>query len=228
MLQAEIEFYGVQRSGNHAIIFWFLNNIGGCDKHLYNKIYWNDDTHVYYYNHVNRRDLHHDTHFAKEFNFRIKSYESIEFKPSKTSFLIVRDILNTLTSQHKHQVTFRNPKKVINTWKQHIKHFNKDKPFDNNVIMYNYWLIDKNYRDRASKMLGVSNIVDNTKYVSNIGNGSSFIKRNKESDIRNYTTRYSQHTLPDNVQELLLQDDEIIHINKHLFDIDIQKILKPS
>jgi hypothetical protein len=47
LLQKNMTFYGISRSGNHAIIFWVINNLGGFTEMIRNKIYWNPDTIIF-------------------------------------------------------------------------------------------------------------------------------------------------------------------------------------
>jgi hypothetical protein len=115
----------------------------------------------------------------------------------------------------------------LQIWKQHAKHYalkHKDSEF-NNIILYNNWVSDKAYRDEIGVNIGAPNIVDAIDYVSPIGNGSSFIKVQKEQDVEKYTTRYNQFKLPDEIIELILDDQEVLDLNQQIFNININDSL---
>ena len=85
--------------------------------------------------------------------------------------------------------------------------------FRDNIDTKSYENIIRSYED--------SDFTDQD--VSRIGNGSSFggVKLCRAED---YLKRYEKIKLPKDIVEFILADEELAHINKDLFDIEIKNI----
>jgi len=229
-----LNFYGLIRSGNHAIIFWMLHNLGEIReikdvkklfyKESYRKFWYTG--YNYYFNNVTRSQV---INFPREYNLLIKSYEDIiPDSTSENSFIILRDILNGIASRHKAYGLGLAPNNkyltdidvIIDMWKKHFEIILKKQ----NGIIYNKWVIDKKYRDEVSIKLNIPNKIDDISFVPYIGYGSSFILFNKEPDNYSYLTRYMQHKLPDEIIHKLVEDDELVNIHKEFFGLDFKEI----
>ena len=219
----QINFYGLSRSGNHAVIFWVLHNL--C-KEVFEivpnqQIYVDKDRSLCYINNVANcvSDFRSNFDFSSYANV-IRSYEDIE---TVDDFVIVRDFLNLICSRYQHYGTLLGYKKqyclglenVIALWKKHV--------LSSKVISYNEWLDSKNYRDTLGQRLSVPNVNDKTNYVSTIGNGSSFggIKLFDKDD---YLKRYRKVKLPKSMVNIILGDLELVRMNHELFQIDLENL----
>ena len=195
-----IEFTGMRRSGNHAIIFWMLQNLSSLDKfkviqtvdHLsytnHCEIISTDE--FIYFNNVNpaRADDVYNTLKVKRPKWIIISYEdchvdysvNLPYEFENTyKFSIVREVRNLIASRLKRLVVNLNsetplmPHYYMWVYKGFFSHYISHKNWKT-PIFYDKWLVDKNYRDSICDIVKVCN-VDKTNYVSPFGNGSSFV-----------------------------------------------------
>lgn len=210
-----IKINGLCRSGNHGIIFWILSNISKVEN-VCPECYASKDKKVCFLNNVTRIKNNIN---SNSYEIILKSYEDVFIKDC---FYIVRDFLNLISSRYKkfgtklgtNSLYITNIDEIIKIWKKMV--------LSDNKIIYNIWLKDKNYRDEVAEMLKVPNINDKTEYVSNIGEGSSFIGLKKD-EISNYENRYKNANLPSDIINKILSDKELMEYNKNYFDIDIEK-----
>lgn len=227
----EYNIYTMCRSGNHAIIFWLINNMDGYTHKIDGCTYWNPGKGLYFYNNCNHLD-----HFFNNFyNVKICSYEdTFGFQPeggiNKKAIIILRDFLNMICSRYKkygdqlglNWSYLQDLDKIIDLWKVQAKMFNNKDMFIG--ISYNSWLTDKNYRDNICKEFGLEN-KDQIDHISDIGEGSSFTGLETEKNKKNYLRRFNDVDLPSNIIEKILSDKELIQLNKQIFDIDIEEQL---
>ena len=230
-MQRELIFTSFGRSGHHAIIFWILNNLGGYTEHDKDFIFTNEQLKLYYYNGVSNPMRAKLFTFPVTYNFLFKSKEdTLIIEEHEIS--VIRDFLNMTCSRyeygfglwgvlgnHSHLKTLDD---YISAWKLHARRFLAKQE---KCISYNHWLQSLDYRNTVCKNLFIENKIDNTSYVPVMGNGSSFIGRFKEADYKKYLTRYNQVKLPSYLKEAILGDEELLILNKDIFDIDIKNIL---
>lgn len=225
------EIFTMCRSGNHCIIFWMLDNLGGIKEKYEGTAYWNHDKLLYYYNNCSRYAYT----FINNYRNLVKSYEDVYYfkTPDENTkkIIILRDFLNMVSSRYKKY----NPKlgldrtylesiqQVINLWKVLANECISNSNIT--TILYNKWILDKSYRDSISDKLGINNEFDNTNIVSCIGEGSSFKGVNLEEDKNVYNERYKLIDLPESMKNIILNDTELLELNKKLFNIDIKEIL---
>jgi hypothetical protein len=176
---------------------------------------------------VNNAEIY-STEFRNNINTKsyeniIRSYEDSDFSDQDGSFVILRDFLNLVCSRYKlyhKQLGYTKRyctgiENLIALWKKHST--------SKKAILYNQWILSKSYRDEVGRMIEILNLKDNFEYVSRIGNGSSFggVKLYRAED---YLKRYEKIKLPKDIVEVILADEELAHINKDLFDIEIKNI----
>lgn len=224
----QINIYTLCRSGNHAVIFWLMNNLCTITDKIDVCCYWNDEKKVYYYNNCSRFNYF----YLTDFNYLIKSYEDI-YPPDlkyddNVNVVILRDFPNFMASRYQkykpslglNSSYLESYDDIKNLW---IK-FGSD-VIDGKVIgiIYNKWLLDKVYRDKISDLLGIANVVDDTSVVANIGHGSSFCGLQLEADKNNYLNRFTKDVFGDNVDLYekikydMDNDSSIKRINDTLF-----------
>ena len=159
---------------------------------------------------------------TKSYENIIRSYEDSDFTDQDGSFVILRDFLNLVCSRYKlyhkqlgYTKNCTGIENLIALWKRHST--------SKKTILYNQWILSKSYRDEVGRMIKILNLKDNFEYVSRIGNGSSFggVKLCRAED---YLKRYEKIKLPKDIVEFILADEELAHINKDLFDIEIKNI----
>jgi len=227
----KINIYTLCRSGNHCIIYWFLNNCGGITNKRENYTYTNPKLGLYYYNNCNH--LKHT--YINNYKLLIKSYEDMSNMPTiendAITVIIIRDILNTIASRYKkygdnlglNKSYLQNIDDIISAWKKMAKKIINNK----NIIgiLYNKWLTDSKYRDIISTKLGKYNKYDKINYVPDIGHGSSFCGVKLENDKNSYLTRYKMVTLPQWIIDRLKNDKELCILSDKLFNMNINKLL---
>lgn len=219
--------HGLSRSGNHAIIFWLIHNIVESVEMIDSSVFIDPNRILCYINNLNIYEGTMKIKFPRDmFPVQIVSYEDVEFMQD-TSLIILRDFGNLLASRYKkHQPSIGlnnnyicDLLRLIEVWKQHTRSPKR-------TILYNKWLVSKEYRDMVStNVLGVPNTNDKTDYVSSLGSGSSFSNRHIRQNEIDYLTRYQQVLLPEYIKRHIIKDDELIQLNKKIFGIDLQNTL---
>lgn len=227
MTNKEYIIHGLSRSGNHAIIYWIIHNIVDSVEELGGGVYIDKGRKLCFINNFNTYEGQLKLNFPHDlFPIVIKSYEDTEFT-KYTSAIILRDFGNLLASRYAKyykNICLNNKYicdllRLIEVWKQHTVCPKK-------TILYNQWLTSKNYRDKISlEILGIDNIIDRTDYVSSIGDGSSFNNTYNKQENTEYLTRYKKIKFPQYMIDYILKDEELININKQIFDIDLKEIL---
>lgn len=206
-----------------------IHNIVESVDHIGYGIYIDKYKRLCFLNNANIQDkLLKDNFYTDHFLYVFRNYEDAPFNKN-TTIVILRDFINLVCSryqkygQYKHNLCLNSMyicdlHYLIEIWKQHTKNIN-------NLIIYNKWLVSKDYRDNISlSLVGIKNTIDNYTYISDIGQGSSFDKKDTK-DISSYMNRYKLVKLPNHMKEIILKDDELLELNKAIFDIDIENIL---
>lgn len=206
------EFYGLCRSGNHAIVNWIINNLISDTS---NKIFLSDYSFycdgVFFQNNYNGPNSGIEL-FKKGLRFKptivLISYEEADIeeiespvsliKQQSKKFTIVRSLKNLLASRLKNNMPFKSEN--INSlstdpfflaWEKHVR-------YENNIF-YDKWLIDKTYRDMISLKLGIYNR-DLINDMTTNGGGSSFSGMILDT-AENLLNRYKQVEISANLIE---------------------------
>ena len=215
-----IEFTGMKRSGNHAIILWLLRNLAQSTELniITHQSTYSIDNCIFFncLNH-NKLDKNHDKEKRLEIENEIKkrtydwyilSYEDchigtkynwLPYKFDKTyKFSIVRDIHNLLASRLKKSNDFYKQTKKIDhdmeIYPSFFEHYISHKKW-NNIICYDTWLKSKGYRDDICKIFNVENL-DCRIGGLEFGGGSSFVASNIDI-VENLLNRKSMYKIPD-------------------------------
>ena len=215
-----IEFTGMKRSGNHAIILWMMRNISQTVElnivnpqatySSHNCIFFNCLNHTKFSeSHEREKRLEIESELNKrKYDWYIVSYEDchigkkynwLPYKFDKTyKFSIVRDIKNLLASRLKKLDSYYNKIKKIDPdmeiYPSFFDHYISHKNWKN-IIYYDKWLVDENYRDSICEILNVKNL-DFNQNVTVEGHGSSFVGY-KLDIVENLLNRKSMYKIPD-------------------------------
>jgi hypothetical protein len=178
------EFYGLRRSGLHAILNWFILNITeGKKLKVINEHFYFQDNVFYINNFYEELDMDFILNFLKENKpkYLIVLYEDSCMEETILNYLnlevlnlhkisIFRDLENLIASRLKFNLN-KNNELPINT--EIIKMWQKHKEYKNNIY-YDFWLLNKKYRFKIAKKFSLNNF-DLTDDVLYNGGGSSFI-----------------------------------------------------
>lgn len=218
-----INFAGLRRSGNHAVIDWILEH---CDS----------------YTHYNNVVLENNIFKADSVNgngeFKLASFEDypLNYLPKGKTILLLRDPLNTFASRLQH---LRNSlsnielykdwrefgnfysrlnmisKGAFDLWKQYARAFVENEYI---CINYNKWFASKSYRKEISKKLNLKHTDKGffSKKGHQFSGGSSF---------KNFNPLQSYKNFAEDIEYLSLFDDETIELYQIIFgelpDIDL-------
>jgi len=224
-------FYGLRRSGNHAVLEWLLQNMGGSGERKvvsHRRLMAVND--AAYINEINTFESiealnEHCELGDKNYKKLIVSYEDVSldyvlppvvgYKP----IVIIRDITNLFASRYKKGISYGHPydygemridEKSVNIWKEHATAGLNDGAI---LIQFEKWVDSKEYRDEISTIFDCYNY-DITDTMTVFGEGSSFSGQRKPTseELKN---RANQIELPEDVQERIKQDD-ILEIRRKL------------
>jgi hypothetical protein len=215
-MQKVYEFWGMQRSGNHAILNWQLENFSdGSQKQPIldrcpmnhriaddNSFHTND---TLFLNAIvrddkkNISDINLRKYIKLKFNNIIFSYEDSHFNKSLglpcKQFVIMRNLENLIASRLQDPIEWRIDDNFFEMWETHAR---------SNIpkIHYDKWLVDKSYRDSIAQMFNTDN-KDITSTMSVAGGGSSFIGM-KLDKPENLLTRYRQIDIPPDIKKKIM------------------------
>lgn len=241
----KLYFYGMSRSGTHAIVKWVLYNF--CQEADLNidkidilrpypnmQAFINKSQTLLFANNFDTSLydslINYICNNRSELQTLVLLYENREYNYDSYNYLIIRDFLNLLCSRIKQIKNFKVDtnridnkifyEKFITIWIQNARFIKSE-----NTIIYNKWIQSKEYRDEMSERFFHLKNLDYLDYKQPFGGGSSFIGRNKESNITNYLNRFSLIDIPDAGKEIILSNSELLDINEEYFNINIKKIL---
>jgi len=214
-----IPFYGMRRSGNHAIIEWIHHSISDGQPRevlLENTLVIRGN--VGFINDcANRKNI---TEYIDNFkNIGIETtiinYEDVYtdtfvYPTVHPPFVIIRDIPNVVASRIKrgwgNLMTVN--EQFFNMWEKHSTHD------DFRLIKYETWLTDKGFRDKFILNHFIKQNLDKTDFVPEFGLGSSFVGY-KLDDQEKLLNRDSQIEIPEKVLKMI-NSDQIKNARKKL------------
>ena len=192
----QIIFYGLKRSGNHAIIHWILRNLDKNIKEIMpSYIHGNKEAGIVYFNDIlkSRGAIEPSIESYSHFKHKFASVEEQYIDPWNTvmskiwdpnlpiiKVFIIRDPLNCYSSRLK-TFNLRNIDQFKNLFNSLIKERDSDK--SNITVLYNHWWKFKDYRDKVSELIGIENKND-ILITSKEGGKSAF--DNKDYNFRKF------------------------------------------
>lgn len=222
----EYAFYGLRRSGNHAVLEWLTINLGQSTEREVIKrnriISYGNACYMNEVNTYNKIDIKEDIKLCKQnYSSIITSFEDVtpDFNIEETKgfkkIAIIRDIENLFASRYKRWIDtgingMEIDEEIIKKWKI-ISDCEKDGVL---LIKFENWVSSKEYRDDICEKLQIKNL-DITDTITNFGNGSSFTGRKKLPTAQDLINRKNQIELPKETINRLKSED-IIEIKRKL------------
>lgn len=226
MLKPNVSFCGLSRSGNHPIIYWYLDNMAQHEG-LRAETVHDPRYHKYIYcNNVSQCPIRTDDEEVAKYEKLVFSYED-KMIDGDNVFYICRDFLNLMATR----TTKWNPngnnycrdfEHIMDVW---IHNHTAD---TDRMILYNEWILSKKYRDDIATLLNVSNDIDEYDKVPAEGSGSSFIGRELECSPNRYLERYKQVKFDSKMTAKMLRNEELIEINERIYGMKIPDLLKKT
>jgi len=222
-LKPDVSFCGLSRSGNHPIIYWYLDNMATHEALRENTIHDPRYGKYIYCNDVTKCAIRAEEEEVGLYEKLIFSYEDTIVNGDNV-FYICRDFLNLLATR----VTKWSPNgnnycrdfdEIMDVW----VHNHTANP--NQTIFYNEWILSKKYRDKIAKMLDVPNDIDNYDRVPAEGSGSSFSGRQLECSPTKYLERYKQVKFDKRMKAQILRNKKLIQLNEEIYGMKIADIL---
>lgn len=221
-----IPFYGLRRSGNHAILEWILHSISDeYDR----SVTYNDKKNAVvetksaaYLNDCGRWKSHVDLIYstlvlnAKGIKTTIVGYEEAPIGYNLVPYtdkkiIILRDIENLAASRLKSNSSdMLVNEQFVDLWIEYATVFGHERY---HCIKFEDWLTSKEHRDCFASELGFEN-KDKTDFVSEFGSGSSFVGKKRDSN-ENLLNRSKDFIIPDDTLEML-RIDKVIELRKKL------------
>ena len=261
-----INFYSLRRSGQHAIIFWYLfkynlnlvplnSNLSHyfsyhyCSEDKETLFFINDQTHPDQWKQVLK-----SCKIKPENPILIRNFEDqfVNFETRGENIVIVRDLINLISSRKKlleniieqprlrptqlqHKIYTQEEierirasftkeiPSLIQKWKSHVGFLTR-KNLPINVVVYNKWLLSKDYRKDISLKLNMPENIDITSYIPRTGDCSSFIGQTLEKEKANYLKRHKLVNLPNDIKEIIINDKFLIDLHQEHFDLNLKNI----
>lgn len=233
----QYNFYGLRRSGNHAVLEWLIQNIGGPGNRNIVKprrvIQCGSSAYINEANtYPGHKAIELDVSFCQSaFDNLIVAYEDVptNYNLANThnnkKIVILRDIFNLFSSRYKKIIShperidyfntaMRIDEKAIDVWKEHANS-------DALIILFEKWIESKEYRDSICEKLGIPNH-DITDTMTEFGEGSSFTGQKKPT-VEELKSRSKMVDLPQEVIDRINQPD-ITEIRQRLGFIKPTKI----
>lgn len=215
-------FIGMQRSGNHAVIEWFLSHF---DSYLFRnnilmKTYSGMESQVIRYNY-DEKNLPQCIVESWE-NF---AAEEIEIHPdSYPIVLILRDPWNWWASWFRFHIPNPNVHNIqrVNTIPMYISHANFARKYPEQTILFNKWFADVNYRREIESRYGLKENDSTINTVSKFGSGSTFDSLNMDGKAQNMKVleRYKKVLHLRDYVVPLRRFPELCDISKELFNME--------
>lgn len=205
--KTELRFFGLRRSGNHAIINWLMPMLGKNVYHINDVHPYKDNLCRLYKNCKMIKDKPNDADSV------IVSYENVNLSEPWTTMdiesdqiihmLLLRDPYNTLASIFNNSIAVKNPNFRVpqynfkEMWHNYAKEFIGNTnylPDDTIKVNFNKWFVNKQYREEITKSAGLEINDSNINKMSDYGGGSSFdlMKYNGRAQSMDVLTRWTK------------------------------------
>jgi len=231
----KICFYSLRRSGHHAIMNWFQSNVKGSTKLVNNIASQNWDVkNINISEHIIENMQNCDAFFCniEEYNFSNKKFENFVEGVQCEPFYVFRNPFNMMASRIKSSMSIEtidnenNSLKTLSYWKSYAKMFIEKKE---NIFCFDYWFLDKNYRQKMAEIMGVEYSDVSINQVLDYGYGSSFDNRKFDGKAQQMNVMQRYKYFIDNPKFMKLFDDEIYYLANLIFDksyLPNKKIIK--
>jgi len=235
-------FFGLKRSGNHAVINWLLN-------HFESYIHYNNcfviGEHIYVDgpHEITKKGCRHS-----DFKISILSFEDrpvllnekfnssfshvLKLKPKINNILLLRDAYNTYASRYQKKL---NPTMEMNWWNEiwtnyndkelwisYAKEYLEPSFFNKEVIKINFndWFLKKEYREEISAKFEVEHSDAGLEFLATNGGGSSFDQMDYQnrSQQMEVTKRYRQLTTNEDFFKTIICDEQLKFYNEKIFN----------
>jgi len=225
-LKPDVSFCGLSRSGNHPIIYWYLDNIATHESLRENTVHDPRNGKYLFCNNVGECAIRTDDEEVSLYDKLIFSYED-KMIDGKNVFYICRDFLNLMASRvTKWPPNGNNYCKDLDDIMDCWIHNHTRNP--QNCIFYNEWILSAKYRDNIAKKLSISNDIDQYDRVPAEGSGSSFIGRELECSPTGYLERYKKVEFDKRMKAQILRNDRLIELNEEIYGMEIPDLLKKA
>ena len=223
-------FYGMRRSGNHAVINWLmkcLDNGRHESREISRRLTVRGDCcHLNALNEYKNADkLNEDLKFARSnFSNLIISFEDVSPErfsgetwlqsASFVKIILIRDILNLAASRYarsrcsefaRQNNTCNVDSAFVSLWLEHVN-LVTDNSHDSAGIIFERWLDSKSYRQKVCDRLMID-FAEPDKAVSRHGGGSSFVGMDRVPTSAELKSRKDQIVLPKDAELLLGSKD---------------------
>ena len=227
-----IAFYGMRRSGNHAILNWLLCNLSQKKNIIKIKHRLVSSGNSCYLNAINEyvntkpKILEIDFKFAEvSFKNIVVSYEDVpinyqtKYTTNFPKIIVMRDINNLVASRLKKikednegkkmaKYLFNVNEKFFKSWITHAS-ISRNEAY---IIKFEEWISSKKIRDKISSDLGLKNI-DYYQSISNYGGGSSFSGTSKRPEVSELNNRWKEVEIDSDLKKII-NSEEILKLRK--------------
>lgn len=239
----EYFFFGLKRSGNHAVINWILEHFESY-VHYNNCFFSNGNFYVNYENEIKKRGKNpyeikilsfedRPIDLEKKFNSDFKKIAKIA--ESKKKILLLRDVYNTYASRYMKKI---NPEPHMKNWNEMWTNYNDTKLWTSYAkeylcpiiftgelikINYNFWFSKKEYREKLSAEFNKNHTDKGLQKVLNNGGGSSFDKMEYDDVAQKMEvlSRYKMFLKNKDFIQRIVTNKEIIKLNSKIFGFHI-------
>jgi hypothetical protein len=209
--------YSLKRSGQHAIINWFLKNFEGSHRFFNNinskkwKVEPEDIQKIW-----NKVDCLICNVEDYDFSNEMSAHNFIP-NLAATPIFVFRNPYNLVASRIAHTEMSKNKTDLVmllENWKVYAKNFLQKKE---NYICFDYWFSDKKYRDKITQKYFLNKSDLGIDEVLNYGNGSSFDATNYDGNAQQMRVLDRFKSYEKEQEYLSLFDDEVRFFSDLIF-----------
>ena len=217
-----ISFYGMRRSGNHAVAEWLLRCLSQCDERVNVQLKLVAYGNSCYVNAINQYSS--SMELRADLQFVALTYENIlithedvstcfstKYTHGLKKIVVIRDIRDLVASRlksmskalKKNQHYFQIDDKFFSRWLEHASAQAKNKIV---LIKFEEWVSSAEYQEQICDELGVKNFRCPST-VTNHGGGSSFSGKEKVPTSSELSSRRHQIDIPEYIQARINSSD---------------------
>lgn len=217
-----IAFYGMRRSGNHAVAEWLLRCLSQTDDRIIVKLNLVACGNSCYVNAINQYfnsiEMRTDIQFAGlTYQNILVTHEDVDSNfPAKYTqglkkIVVIRDIRDLVASRlksmnkclRKNQHFFQIDDTFFSNW---LEHASPKTNTEKTLIKFENWAKSTDYREQICKELGIKNF-DGFSPITHHGGGSSFSGKGVVPTYSELSNRRYQIQIPDHIQDRINSQD---------------------